>query len=155
MSTQPPWEELYQAVIVEHSKHPRNRRTIPGATGREEGHSPLCGDRITVEVIVDGEGRIVDVGFSGHGCAISQSSASLMTEAVRGQTRDEALALTKRFLAMATAKGDALPPADLGPLRAMAGVRRFPMRVKCATLAWHALEGALAQLGETAEKPKD
>jgi len=137
--------ELYQAVIVEHSKHPHNRRPVPGATGREEGHSPLCGDRLTVEVRVDEAGSVTDVGFSGHGCAISQSSASLMTDAVRGLPRAEALKLADRFIAMTTARGDAEPPREMGPLRAMAGVRRFPMRVKCATLAWHALQGALAQ----------
>jgi nitrogen fixation NifU-like protein len=135
--------DLYQQIIVDHSKSPRNFRTIERATRRAEGDNPLCGDRISVELVLEGD-RILDVAFQGKGCAISQASASLMTQAVKGRSVSEAESLFGAFHAMATA-----PPAEpvdqegLGKLAAFAGVRRFPSRVKCAILAWHTLHAAL------------
>jgi nitrogen fixation NifU-like protein len=134
-------EALYRGAIVDHSKHPRNRRPI--AAGRHaEGFNPLCGDRLTVYVQVV-NGVIQDASFEGLGCAIATASASLMTERVKGMTVAEAGALFDRVQRMVTAPADA-PVDDLGALSALAGVRRFPVRVKCATLPWHALRAATA-----------
>jgi nitrogen fixation NifU-like protein len=130
--------ELYQEMILDHGKHPRNCRAQENA-GCASGHNPLCGDRITVYVRTDGD-RIVDVSFQGTGCAISTASASIMTEALRGKTVDDALALFQRFHELVTAEGD---DGDVGKLAVFKGVRAFPMRVKCATLAWHTLRAAL------------
>lgn len=141
-----PWEELYQTVIIDHSRHPHNKYAMACPHACEEGFSPLCGDRITVAVRLDDDGRLAEVAFEGHGCAISQSSASLMTDAVKGMTPAEAAAMARRFVAMVTARGNEPPDSTLGNLRVMAGVRKFPMRVKCATLAWHALEGVLRKI---------
>ena len=133
-------DELYQDVILDHNKQPRNFRVLN--EGRKaEGFNPLCGDRLTVYIRVDGE-VITDIGFQGSGCAISKASASLMTEAVKAKTIAEADALFSRFQQMITATPDS--PADhLGKLNALAGVRQFPVRVKCASLAWHTLHAAL------------
>lgn len=132
-------QALYRDVIVDHSKHPRNFRTIEG--GRTaEGFNPLCGDRLTVYVQVD-NGIIRDVSFEGRGCAIATASASLMTESVKGKTVAEADALFERVQRMVTASA-AAPVDDLGTLSGLAGVRRFPVRVKCATLPWQALRAA-------------
>jgi nitrogen fixation NifU-like protein len=130
---------LYRDVIVDHSKHPRNFRLLE-AGRKAEGHNPLCGDRLTVYIQVD-HGVIRDVSFDGLGCAIATASASLMTESVKGKTVAEADALFARVQRMVTASADA-PVEDLGALSALAGVRRFPVRVKCATLPWHALQAA-------------
>lgn len=135
--------ELYQQVIIEHNRSPRNYRTLPDANCSAEGDNPLCGDHITLQVRVDG-GVIRDIGFQGSGCAISRASASLMTAAVKGKPLAEVEALRQRFQAMVT--GDPAAPADtasLGKLGVLAGVRAFPARVKCATLPWHALHAAL------------
>ena len=132
-------QELYQAVILDHSRHPRNCRVIEGGC-RAEGHNPLCGDRITVHVRLDAD-VIQDVSFDGSGCAIAKASASLMTECVKGLTRADALALLERFHRMITAPPYA-PIEELGTLTVLAGVRQFPTRVKCATLPWHALRAA-------------
>jgi nitrogen fixation NifU-like protein len=133
---------LYRDVIVDHSKRPRNFRPLEG--GRKfEGHNPLCGDRLTVYVQVD-NGVIRDVSFEGLGCAIATASASLMTESVKGKTVAEADRLFARVQRMVAAPPDA-PVDDLGALSALAGVRRFPARVKCATLPWQALRAAAAE----------
>jgi nitrogen fixation NifU-like protein len=135
--------ELYQEVIIEHNRSPRNFRTLPDANRSAEGDNPLCGDRINLQLRVD-DGVIQDIGFQGSGCAISRASASLMTAAVQGQTIREAAKLFEAFHGMVTAHPDA--PVDtkaLGKLAALAGVRRFPGRVKCATMAWHTLHEAI------------
>ena len=133
--------DLYQEVILDHNRRPRNFRAIEGGR-KQEGFNPLCGDRVVVYVAVEGE-VVEDVAFQGSGCAISKASASLMTEAVRGKTLTETAALCDGFLAMATAPlgSDVTAPGKLG---ALSGVREYPSRVKCATLAWHALKAALA-----------
>ena len=132
--------ELYQEVILDHNRRPRNFRPIEGATCKE-GYNPLCGDRVKVYVTV-ADDRIADVAFEGSGCAISKASASLMTEALKGRTLDEARALFDTFQGMVTSPlGSELPA--LGKLEALAGVREFPARVKCASLAWHTVRAAL------------
>jgi nitrogen fixation NifU-like protein len=139
--------ELYQQIIIDHSRHPRNKQLLQAADRSADGDNPLCGDRITVQVKLDGE-RIAEVGFQGKGCAISQASASLMTAAVKGQSVADAESLFHAFHAMVTA--DPASPVDaapLGKLAAFAGVRRFPARVKCANLAWHTLHAALMEQG--------
>ncbi len=133
--------ELYQEVILSHNKSPRNFRAMPDASQRQEGFNPLCGDRITLYLRLDG-GRVADVSFQGSGCAISTASASLMTEAVKGKTKAEAEALFSNFHHLVLRDGPA-DPNVLGKLRAFQGVGEFPARVKCATLCWHALEAAL------------
>ena len=134
--------ELYQSVILDHNRTPRNYGPLAGATGHAEGRNPLCGDEVTVWVRMEGE-RLADVHFVGTGCAISKASASLMTTAVKGKTRDEAEALFERFHHLVTGTLPEAEQADLGSLRALGGVSRFPMRVKCASMAWHALQSAL------------
>jgi nitrogen fixation NifU-like protein len=137
--------ELYRDVIVDHNRSPRNRGRLPGATHHAEGDNPLCGDRLRLDVDVAGE-MIRDLRFEGSGCAISTASASLMSEAVKGRTRAEAEALFAAVHRMLTGNGD--DAARLGKLAALAGVREFPARVKCASLAWHTLNAALAGTGE-------
>ena len=139
--------ELYQEVILDHSKRPRNARPPEAANRSADGHNPLCGDRITVACRVEGS-TIVDVGFEGVGCAISQAAASTMTEAVKGKTLEEAHAIFRGY--QMVVKGESEPDVDaLGKLAVFAGVSQFPMRVKCATLAWHTLEQALEDNGGT------
>ena len=133
--------ELYQVVILDHNRRPHNFRVIDGAT-KQEGYNPLCGDRLTLYVAMAG-GVIKDVAFQGSGCAISKASASLMTDAVKGKTADEARALFDQFHAMITSD-HAGPTADLGKLSVLAGVREFPTRIKCASLAWHTMKAAVA-----------
>lgn len=132
---------LYQEVILDHSKRPRNFRRIDEADGRAEGYNPLCGDKVTIYLRLEGE-RIRDISFQGSGCAISTASASILTEALKGKTRQEAEELFQKFHEVVTgrAAGDA---ATLGKLAVFAGVSEFPVRVKCATLAWHTLRSAL------------
>ena len=135
--------ELYQSVILDHNRSPRNRGALPGANRRAEGHNPLCGDHVIVEARVDGD-RIEAVRFEGNGCAISTASASLMTEAVSGRSATEVKQLFEDFHALVTS--DPTQEADvdeLGKLAVFSGVREFPLRVKCATLSWHALRAAL------------
>jgi nitrogen fixation NifU-like protein len=142
--------ELYQEVILDHNRRPRNFRVIEGASRTARGHNPLCGDRLTLYLTLDGD-RIADAAFEGSGCAISKASASLMTEAVKGRTIAEAEALFERFHAMVTAPPDAAPGGDgLGKLAVFAGVRDYPARVKCASLAWHTMKNAVAATGEVA-----
>lgn len=133
--------ELYQSVILDHNRSPRNRGEPQGANRRAEGHNPLCGDHVIVSARVQGD-RIEAAGFDGRGCAISTASASLMTEAVRGREISEVKQLFEDFHALVTT-GRPRPEASLGKLEVFAGVHEFPLRVKCATLCWHALRAAL------------
>jgi nitrogen fixation NifU-like protein len=144
-------DELYRETILEHSQNPRNKRPLPGATGDARGYNPLCGDDITVYVRVAGD-RVAEATYTGRSCAICEASASMLTEAVAGQAIDEVerlIALVKDSLT-----GQAPPPdadgwltGELGELEALQGVRRYPVRVKCATLSWNALQQALAATG--------
>jgi nitrogen fixation NifU-like protein len=140
--------ELYQATILDHNKSPRNFRVPEGANRRAEGHNPLCGDKLTVHLVVEG-GCVRDIGFQGSGCAISTASASLMTQAVRGRPIEEVMRLFDSFHALLTTGGEA--GAELGKLAVFGGVREYPMRVKCATLAWHTLRTALDGTPEVAK----
>ncbi|UCC72171.1 MAG: SUF system NifU family Fe-S cluster assembly protein [Gemmatimonadota bacterium] len=140
--------ELYQQVIIDHSRSPRNYRELDHPSHSAEGYNPLCGDQITVYLEVEG-GVVKDVSFKGSGCAISKASASLMTAAVKGKTLAEAEELFARFREMVTSEHDAAVNEEaLGKLTVLSGVREFPVRVKCATLAWHTLRAALAGEGE-------
>ena len=137
--------DLYQEVILDHAKKPRNFGAMPGANHHADGHNPLCGDKLKLFVKTE-DGRIADVRFEGSGCAISMASASLMSEAIKGKTESEARDMFERFhtgltTSDETASAGAL--ADLGKLGIFAGVREFPVRVKCATLPWHTLVAAL------------
>ena len=134
--------DLYQEVILDHNRRPHNFRVIESPSAKQEGYNPLCGDRLTLYLTLDGD-RIADVAFQGSGCAISKASASLMTDALKGRTVAEARDLFERFHDMITSNPDT-PPADLGKLSVLAGVREFPTRVKCASLAWHTMKAAVA-----------
>jgi nitrogen fixation NifU-like protein len=137
--------DLYQEVILDHNRRPRHFGLIEGANHHAHGHNPLCGDKVTVFVRLDGE-LIADVSFEGSGCAISKASASLMTEAVLGRTRAEALELFHRFHAMVTSPMELEVDAEsLGKLAVLGGVRAFPVRIKCASLAWHTLKSAIEE----------
>jgi nitrogen fixation NifU-like protein len=139
-------DDLYQEILLDHYRRPRNFGPLPGSDHEADGHNPLCGDRVHVRVKLDGD-RLADVRFEGSGCAISTASASMMTEAVRGHTRAEAEALFDRFRALVMGEATPASAEDLGELAALSGVREFPMRVKCATLAWHTLRAALESPG--------
>jgi nitrogen fixation protein NifU and related proteins len=134
--------DLYQEVILDHNRRPRNFRAIEQASRKQEGYNPLCGDRLTLYVKLEDD-RISDVSFQGTGCAISKASASLMTDAVKGKTVEEARALFERFHEMVTSSPESEVP-EIGKLAVLAGVREFPTRVKCASLAWHTLKAAVA-----------
>lgn len=138
--------DLYQEVIFDHNRNPRNSRRIEDASHRAEGNNPLCGDQITIFVKLEDD-RIEDVAFQAHGCAISTASASLMTQALKGKRVDEAEAMFADFHRMATGEADA--SERLGKLAVLEGVREYPARVKCATLAWHTLQAALEGSGDT------
>jgi len=141
--------DLYQEVILDHYKRPRNFRRLEEANRKAEGHNPLCGDEITVYLQVDGD-VIKDVSFEGAGCAISKASASMMTAALKGRTRAEAETLFEKFHEMVTGHRDGTAdPAGLGKLEVFCGVSEFPVRVKCASLAWHTLRAALEGSGGT------
>jgi nitrogen fixation NifU-like protein len=134
--------ELYREVILDHNRQPRNYGRLDPHDAEAKGHNPLCGDRLTLTLVRDGD-RVADLRFEGHGCAISMASASMMTEAVKGRTRAEIDALFRRVHALLTTRdADA---AGLGKLAALSGVREFPARVKCASLCWHTLNAALAR----------
>lgn len=135
--------DLYQEVILDHNRRPRNFGILPDANRSAEGNNPLCGDRVTVYLRVE-DGRVQDISFQGAGCAISTASASLMTDALRGKTLEEAHALFQGFHHLVTRGRDG-DLEDLGKLAVFEGVREFPIRVKCATLAWHTFEAALRQ----------
>jgi len=136
-------DDLYQDVILEHSKAPRNFHALPAANHKAEGFNPLCGDHFTVYIQMEGD-AIRDIGFEGSGCAISKASASMMTQILKGKSRAEAEDLFKRFHALVTGRAPAGAASDLGKLTVFSGVSEFPVRVKCATLAWHTLQAALA-----------
>jgi len=142
--------ELYQSVILDHNKKPRNFRELAVANRTAAGVNPLCGDSVTIYLVVE-DGVITDVGFQGSGCAISTASASLMTEAVKGRSVAEAERIFADFHTMVTSdpKTDAVHESELGKLSVFSGVREFPMRVKCATLAWHTMNEALHEGEET------
>lgn len=137
-------EDLYQDVILDHSRRPRNFGELPDAAVRVHGDNPACGDEIHLAVKFDSCGALEDVKFTGHGCAISQASASLMTMKLKGKTRAEIMAMLRAFHDLVTGETNEAPKA-LGDLRVMSGVRKFPLRVKCAMLAWRAVEQALEQ----------
>ena len=149
----PNLDALYQELILEHNRRPRNYRAMEGADRMVESHNPLCGDALTLWVKLDGD-RVVDATFQGSGCAISRASASLMTEAVKGKTRSQAEELFTTFHDLVTGKlnvdADGAAKQRLGALRALGGVSRFPIRVKCASMAWHALRSALGAEGSGA-----
>ena len=132
--------DLYQETIIDHSKRPRNKGALKQATHSAEGYNPLCGDRVTVELKME-DGRVAAAGFQGVGCAISTASASLMTDAIKGKTAQQAEEAFENFHDLLTTGRPAA--ADLGKLTVFSGVREYPMRVKCATLAWHTMRAAL------------
>jgi nitrogen fixation NifU-like protein len=141
--------DLYQDVILDHNRSPRNFRPLPDADRKVEGYNPLCGDRLTLWLKLDGE-KVADASFEGSGCAVSRAAASLMTAAVKGRTVADADALADRFTALVTGR---LPEgiaerAPLGKLVVFEGVSKFPLRVKCATLSWHALRAGLRGEGQ-------
>jgi nitrogen fixation NifU-like protein len=136
--------ELYQSVILDHNRAPRNFRAMAEADRQAQGVNPLCGDQVTVWLRFEGD-RISDVSFQGSGCAIAKASASLMTTAVKGRSRVEAAELFERFHALVTGRSDDVAPESLGKLAVFAGVSAFPVRVKCASLSWHTLKAALDQ----------
>jgi len=133
-------DDLYQETILDHSKRPRNCRPMEDATRNAEGYNPLCGDKLKLYLKMEGD-VVRDLSFVGSGCAISTASASLMTESLKGKTRDEALGLLDKFHDLLTT--DTAVSKDLGKLVVFCGVREYPARVKCATLAWHTLKSAL------------
>ena len=140
--------ELYQEVILDHNRKPRNFRRLGAPTAAAEGYNPLCGDRISVELEVEGD-TLRDIAFQGSGCAISKASASMMTAALKGKTVSEAAAAVEQFRAMLTEERSSEDASALpGRLAVLAGVREFPIRIKCATLPWHTLRAALQGQGE-------
>jgi len=134
--------DLYQEVVLDHGKRPRNFREVEGANHRAQGHNPLCGDQLTVTIKVEGD-VIRDIGFQGQGCAISRASASLMTGAVKDRTREEAEQLFEQVHKLVTEGPAGVDMEALGKLAVLSGVSEFPARVKCASLAWHTLRAAL------------
>ncbi len=136
-------DQLYQSVIIEHDRSPRNFRKLDAPTHHVEARNPLCGDEVNLELVVDAEGRITDVGFQGRGCAVSKASASMLTTAIKGKSVAEARELADQFQALLTGKG--ADEASLGKLKVFAGLAAYPMRVKCATMAWHALKDATGE----------
>jgi nitrogen fixation protein NifU and related proteins len=134
--------ELYQEVIIDHNRNPRNHHVMDSATNSADGFNPLCGDKLTVYMRLDNN-IIEDVSFVGCGCAISQASASLMTDALQGKSVDEAHVIFKQFHHMLTEDDDSAPSLNVDKLAVLAGVKTFPARVKCATLAWHTMDAAL------------
>ena len=143
--------ELYQATILDHNRAPRNFGLLENPNHSADGDNPICGDRLTVHLEVDADGRVADVCFQGKGCAIATASASLMTESVKGRTREEIDETFVRFHDLVTAgPGETTDSSELGKLAVFSGVREYPVRVKCATLAWHTLRAALDQTDEVA-----
>jgi nitrogen fixation NifU-like protein len=134
--------ELYQNVILEHNRSPRNYRAMPDANREAQGHNPLCGDQVTVRLRVE-DGRIRDAAFQGMGCAISRASASIMTAAIKGRTPEEAAELFQQFHRLVTGHPEAGNPETLGKLAVFSGVSAYPIRVKCASLPWHTMKAAL------------
>ena len=140
-------KDLYRDVIVDHNRNPRNFGKLEPADAHADGHNPLCGDRLSVYVNLDGD-RLREVKFNGSGCAISVASASLLTEAVKGKTRGEVKDLFEDMHALLTQQDTKVDPDKLGKLAALSGVREFPARVKCASLCWHTLNAALDRAAE-------
>ena len=141
--------ELYQEMILDHHKLPRIYHSLPEANRTAQGYNPLCGDKVAVYVVLDGD-VIQDISFVGSGCAISTASSSVMTEATKGKTIEEAKELFAKFHGLVTSDTDTTPDLDgLGKLAIFGGVREFPIRIKCATLAWHVLQAALENTEET------
>ncbi len=138
--------ELYQEVILDHNKRPRNKGRLDDATNEAEGHNPLCGDQVHITLHTS-NGLIDQIAFDGQGCAISTASASLMTEAVKGKTLEEAEAIFREFQTMVTSPDSEELHEELGEMVALAGVRDYPVRIKCATLPWHTLHAALVGEG--------
>ncbi len=137
--------QLYQDVILEHNRKPKNWGPLDAPAQKAEGHNPMCGDEVTVWVRMDDD-RVADVSFVGSGCAISKASASMMTQAVKGKTRAEAVEVFEHFHDMVVGKHeDPSKDATLGKLKVFSGVARFPTRVKCASLAWHAMREAMRE----------
>jgi nitrogen fixation protein NifU and related proteins len=134
--------ELYQQVILDHNKNPRNFHEMPDASQRVDGYNPLCGDHYTIFLRLDGD-TIREVSFTGSGCAISKASASVMSSTMKGKSKEEAGQLFDTFHRLVTGDASSLSAAELGRLAAFSGVSEFPARVKCATLAWHTLKSAL------------
>lgn len=135
--------ELYQQVILDHNKKPRNFRKLENANHTAEGYNPLCGDHLTIYLDLE-DGLVKEVGFEGSGCAISKASASMMTQAVKGKSKEQAESLFKEFHSMVTGElNEEIEENSLGNLKIFSGVREFPVRVKCATLPWHTLHAAL------------
>ena len=144
--------ELYQTTILDHNKRPRNFGVVDGANRHADGHNPLCGDKLSVSAQVDEDGVVEDVRFEGSGCAISTASASLMTEFAKGRRVEEIEKTFDRFHELVTSpSSQPVDTSELGKLAVFAGVREFPVRVKCATLAWHTLRAALEDRGEVAK----
>jgi nitrogen fixation NifU-like protein len=147
--------ELYQSVILDHNKQPRNFRALDDADRKADGHNPICGDKLTLYLKLGDDDRVEDVTFQGSGCAISTASASLLTEFVKGKTRDEIECGFELFHGVVAGAPDGDIPEsaieDLGKLAVFSGVREFPMRVKCATLSWHTLRSALHDDGAVAK----
>jgi nitrogen fixation protein NifU and related proteins len=142
-------KDLYRDIIVDHNRNPRNFGKLAPADAQADGHNPLCGDRLTLYVKLDGE-RIADAKFEGSGCAISVASASLLTEAVRGKSKSEVHSLFEDVHTLLTKHDAQVDTQRLGKLAALSGVREFPARVKCASLCWHTLNAALADAGAPA-----
>ena len=140
------YKALYHEVILDHNKKPRNYGTLEQPSHHAEGHNPLCGDHLSVALQLDGD-TVDQIAFHGESCAICKASASMMTAAVKGKTREQAQALTQEFLAMATGKLDLSQPNQIGRLAVFAGVRDLPTRVKCAILPWHTLQAAFNSQG--------
>jgi nitrogen fixation NifU-like protein len=148
----PSLRELYQEVILDHSRHPRHFGRLEQPTHKAEGFNPLCGDRVDVTLVLDRDSRVTDIKFTGKGCAISQASASLMTELLAGRTVEDAKRLMQGFLHLVRGEeAEGLTPDDREHLEAMSGLSEFPMRVKCATLAWHTFKNAVEE-GHTAQE---
>jgi nitrogen fixation NifU-like protein len=138
--------ELYQEVILDHSRHPRHFGALEGASHKAEGYNPLCGDRVTVYLNLAEDGRVADIKFQGKGCAISQASASMMVDLLKGRTAEEADRLMQGFLHLVKGEdASGLSEDDRETLDVMAGISEFPMRVKCATLAWHTYRNAVEE----------
>jgi nitrogen fixation NifU-like protein len=143
--------ELYQTVILDHNKKPRNFGTLEDADRKADGHNPLCGDKLTVYLELDADGKVADVRFEGIGCAISTASASLMTEYVKGKDPSEIMNMFERFHGLVTSNpNEEIDDTGLGKLAVFGGVREYPARVKCATLSWHTLQAALEDEPESA-----
>jgi nitrogen fixation NifU-like protein len=138
--------ELYQEVILDHSRHPRHYGVLEGANHKAEGYNPLCGDKVTVYLQLDADNRVADIKFEGKGCAISQASASMMVDMLKGRSHEEAEKLMTGFLHLVKGEDASdLPEDDRERLEVMGGISEFPMRVKCATLAWHTYKNAVEE----------